>query len=689
MQLSQEKINLELKLSEQQERYLVSYVHNNFAEWDRNRISQREQYEKIKQALFADVTDVNKSNSELILLPQVYEQYHTIFSNIWKSNFANYDMMFNVQGNDEESQRQAALQKASLKASFNNMKLSSELHDALAYFLTTGEFTLFSGWETKTQQIRRKETVDEPITDPLSGFNLGTYPVEKAVVKPKVVYDGPKVTAVDPLSLVFDKSKMYNWDSCPKIYRSLATVTTIVENITYKEQLTSQMETELYAMAKASSDENNTIPGGTPDINGVEGDQIELLECWGDITLQDGTVLKNYVVVVAARKYLLRCEPNPYLNNPFSMHRFMPHPDTQRGRSMLLVAIPLNQVASQILNSQVRALKLIINPPYIAPMGMFTQNKLDLYPGKVIEYNDMFADKYPQPVQFKDALVGFDFLQLLETKIEGATGGFKYMVGSQDNRTRTATETSALVTGQNTRLSTTITFINSDCIIPMLGNVASLEANFNFDDKKVKVSSKQGTPEFSNIGADVKQADYTYVYGDSQTVVEMEAKVKKLADVIAPFADRVPIDWTEFLLMILQKLNIEDAERFIQADPLDEMMKGVPPEGRVKVKQQIAQFLQDPKSIQGLIGGGNDDPEAIQADKDSLAAFAIGKASLPDDIKMEELQRLGLGRSLLDMMLQQAQGGQSAQQQPGVAGPDVSTNSNASFPGAPPPSING
>ena len=303
--------------------------------------------------------------------------------------------------------------------------------------------------------------------------------------------------------------------------------------------------------------------------------------------LPNGLVLKNYVVTLAARKYILGIEPNPYIQNPFILHRYMIDPETGRGISPLLVSIPLNQVSSQILNSQIRGLKLSLNPPYMAPRGMFTQNYLDMYPGKIVEYDDMLSEKYPQPISFKDGMIGFDFLQLLETKIEASTGGFKYMTGAQDSRTRTATETSALVTGQNTRLSMTIAFMNIAVVIPMTEKIAKLMADFKFEDEEIRTSDQRGNPSFVNVTSSTRQGDYDYIYGDSQAVVEAEAKMKKIVDMIAPFAERVPIDWAEMLKMMLQKMNIEDSERILQTDPIDEMLGAMPVEMKTMIKKQI------------------------------------------------------------------------------------------------------
>ena len=65
------------------------------------------------------------------------------------------------------------------------------------------------------------------------------------------------------------------------------------------------------------------------------------------------------------------------------------------------VDLILNNIASTILNKQLDALALMMNPPYLAPKGCF-KGEQDVRPGKIIEYDAskrgrLFIDKnYPE-----------------------------------------------------------------------------------------------------------------------------------------------------------------------------------------------------------------------------------------------------------------------------------------------------
>lgn len=74
-------------------------------------------------------------------------------------------------------------------------------------------------------------------------------------------------------------------------------------------------------------------------------------------------------------------EDNPFVINPFIYANIIKNPDTERGISPLKVAIILNNVSSTILNKQLDALSLMMNPPYLAPKGCFKGEQI-VRPGK-------------------------------------------------------------------------------------------------------------------------------------------------------------------------------------------------------------------------------------------------------------------------------------------------------------------
>lgn len=64
---------------------------------------------------------------------------------------------------------------------------------------------------------------------------------------------------------------------------------------------------------------------------------------------------------------------------------------------------------------------LMMNPPYLAPKGCFKGEQI-VRPGKIIEYDSALMPQAPTPLNFDNALHGWDFLNYFKTTTESATG---------------------------------------------------------------------------------------------------------------------------------------------------------------------------------------------------------------------------------------------------------------------------
>jgi hypothetical protein len=63
----------------------------------------------------------------------------------------------------------------------------------------------------------------------------------------------------------------------------------------------------------------------------------------------------------------------------------------------------LNNLSSTILNKQIDALALMMNPPYLAPKGCFKGEQL-VKPGKIIEYDAALMPTAPTALSFDKAI---------------------------------------------------------------------------------------------------------------------------------------------------------------------------------------------------------------------------------------------------------------------------------------------
>lgn len=543
-----EKEQKAVKLTDEVHDWLVSSVFDDWDKWDKIRRPNLEAAEAVERVIYPSKKPGTKSD---ITMPEIYEIRETYKAHLWKSWFSSLDSMFDVQGKSKDDHFRATQQKAALINIFRDIDIVSKFEKGLDNWINRGEFVAFINWKTKVVQKRRKD---------LSYVDENGQIMPEFVVKDELVYDGPDITVVNPEAFVFDSAKKENFDSCPKIYRSWATYDEIASNKLYENF------EELESLAG-----NN--PSSQSSKKGIKGDQIELLEFWGDIKLKDGTLLKNWVITVAGRERVIRFEKNPFIINPFVFASFIEDPVTKRGISPLFVAIPLNEISTTILNLQIEALKLIVNKPYLAPKGSLS-GQIKVREGAIIEYDPALMPKEPTPLDFKDALVGWDFLKFFEEKIESATGIFKYMTGNPGmTSAKTATEASGIMLGQNVRLAKEVDVLNFRVKIPVIQKIAELMANFSFDLKEIKISKPNGDIDFVLVDEAVRQGNYDYTIGDGVAIFERKARLKESLDVLYQFS-KMPeiaprIKWVEVLKWTFEQLGSVDPNIFIRNDVVD------------------------------------------------------------------------------------------------------------------------
>lgn len=544
--------DLTQKLNEAEENYLVGSIAKKFDKFDDERSSQLTDIKLVRDAIYnSEIPRVNGWDNK-VELPDIYELAQTLKSHISENLYSHPDAMFDVSGTTPQTQAFANRQKAMLVNTFEQMNIENEMEKIIDGIIETGESTLFVGWETKIKSTRRAQTFEEQLLFPdKKGF----------VLDDKVIYDNAKVRFIKSEDFVFDKYNSENWDKCAKIYRTYLSVDEIFSDKSNNLLNNAKLETLKGVVAGKKNRREN-------QDRAVEGNKLEVLEFWGDIELSDGTLLKNWLIVVAGRREIIRFESNPFVINPFIHANIIESPQTGRGISPLRVALILNNIASTILNKQIDALALMMNPPYLAPKGCF-KGQQDVRPGKIIEYDAALMPTAPTPLAFDKAMVGWDFLNYFKSTIESATGIFKNMAGNIQSAERTATELNYSVSGQEARLNMILDSINRKIIVPMVEKTAEIISYFKLGRELIGVNDR-GKTHFLEIDDDVRNANYIYRYGDRKATFERKLRLKELFEVVKSFA-QVPeveekIDWLECFKFALEQYGIENANNFLLSD---------------------------------------------------------------------------------------------------------------------------
>lgn len=548
--------NLTSKLDYLDEQFLMNNIIEKYDYYNDMRNSQLSDNRLIKYAIYnSEIPKVNSWDCK-IELPEIYELAQTLKSHIVQNLYSHPDGMFDVSGIDMKTQALANKQKAMLVNTFETMKIEDEMEKIVDSVVETGEVTLFVGWETKTRKVRRALSIDEQLRE-------NTY--KSFVVEEKVVYDNAKVKFINYDDFVFDKNGTDNWDTCAKIYRTYQTFDQIKSNKANNMLNAEKLELLKGVMANKKFKKDYK----------TQNEKIEVLEFWGDIELASGEVLKNKLVVVAGRRIIIRYEDNPFVINPFVHANIIECPTTGRGISPLRVALILNNISSTILNKQLDALALMMNPPYLAPKGCF-KGQQDVRPGKIIEYDASLMTTVPTPLAFDKAMTGWDFLNYFKNTIESATGIFKNMAGNVQAFDRTATEINYSVNGQEARLNMILESINRKVIVPMVEKTAELIANFKLGKENILVNDR-GQTSFIEVDDETRNSTYIYRYGDRKATFERKSKLKELFEVVQSFAKvqsvAQRIDWIECFKFALEQYGIENANNFLTMEKAEQQNK--------------------------------------------------------------------------------------------------------------------
>ncbi|MCD7740381.1 MAG: hypothetical protein LUH11_03430, partial [Candidatus Gastranaerophilales bacterium] len=595
------------KLSEYNKKKVVDNIVEKYNNLYEARKTQIDETNVLRDEIYQRKSYVEDKDKEykIFKLPELTELWQSLKAHLYENIYKTPESMFDCQGEDEQSQSYAATQKAMLVKAFTKMKFQQQMEKMTDCIVDSGEAVLYVGWEKRIKKVRRKKTSLEKIQDNiLLGFQSLFGNSEHAKVEfenlkskkqnyveyEKLVYDGPVVKCIDNLEFVFDPFKSDDFENADMMYRTHKSYYEIIDNRNY--QLSTEVKNDLKNVEDEFNREEYQIKKDGDKDKSKDG-LIELIEYYGNIKIQD-KLIRNYLIVIANKKHIIRFEPNPYLHKPFVYGNIIEDPDTRRGVSPLRVAKSLNDISSEILSKQVYCLDLIINPAWLSPKKMLSKD-VKIKPGEVIEYESDELAKTPlkpEKLDFSKAFTGFDFISYFKSLIERATGIFKNMVGSEEVRQKTATETQAIVAGQSARQSQMVDKIYSNLIIPVIEKVADTTANEQFGTAELYQFDKSNNKgNIIQITDETRNGNYRYIYSDSKSNAEKITKFKEMLSVIKEFLQdqevNKKIDKIELFKMTLETLGFDNTGRII-FDDKELIEKNVNDINKEKVIQEYA-----------------------------------------------------------------------------------------------------
>ena len=552
-------------LSKEEEGRLIKKITSDFTSLNSKRASNLEMASKLANEIFfkndfKSISDKNQKWKAKVKMCKTFMFYQTLKAYIWRNTYANVNSMFDVSGENHDSNNASNKQKAMLVDILEKMDYQRTCDQIIDNALLYGELISYTSWKKNYEEYRR----------PIDFFkNLFTTDVQKlplimeAISKGKnywtdtrKIYDNPYIYPVNPADLVFDSSQKDNWDSCPKIYRVYKTPAEILENKYYTFSKEQREE-----ISKMVNDNNSKYTNSKDDV--VKGSTIEVLEHWGDLKLSDGTLLKNWHAVVVGRKYLASFGKNEGIINPFSYGAFITDPETKRGISPLYSILSLAHFQEELLNRTCNLQALNENPPLLAPEGFFDEDEINLYPGKIIEYGDNLTPAAAFQQLTFNPTVFLDDISFLNDLMAEVSGIFPNMIGAvETSASKTATEINTKTQGQMIRLAMLVDTINQDLIIPNVEKVAKLCADFKSGIETVFVNH-ENQQEVIEVDDFVRQGDYKYMYSDSSMTTQKSQQADIVIQAVERFASLIPLNLQEIFVWYFEQKGVDNPERFL------------------------------------------------------------------------------------------------------------------------------
>ena len=564
-----EKENSTKKLSKSDENSLVKSITEDFKIYNEKRNQNLQNSNALIDEIFfknkvaTNSSDKNTNWKSKIKMCKLFMFYQTLKAFIWRNVYSNVNSMFDVSGENQDSDNSSNKQKAMLVDILEKMNYQKTCDTVIDNALLYGELISFTAWKKRYEEYRR----------PIEFFkNIFSDDVQKlprileAIAKGKnywtdsrKIYDNPFIYPVNPANLVFDVSQKDNWNDCPKIYRSFKSPQDIINNQLYSiDKITAQ---EIKNLVKSDTEPyNKDVKKLLDEV--VDGQTVEILEHWGDLKLPDGTLLKNWHAVIVARKYLVRFQKNETIINPFTYGTFIQDPESKRGISPLYSILSIAHAQEDLFNRTLNMQALSENPPLLAPEGFFTQEEINLYPGKIIEYGDNLSPSAAfKQLTFEHTVFSND-ISFLDSLMSEVSGIYPSMIGIDEDSVKTATEITTKTQGQMTRLAMLLDIINQYFIIPNVKNVAKLCADFKSGVETVFIN-KNNQKELIEIDDSVRQADYKYTYSDRTMINEKSNKADLLVQAIDKFSQKIALDLPEIFIWYFEQKGVENPERFL------------------------------------------------------------------------------------------------------------------------------
>ena len=329
--------------------------------------------------------------------------------------------------------------------------------------------------------------------------------------------------------------------------------------------------------------------------------EVEVIEFWGDITIEDYTY--HDVVVTVVGNNLARVEPNPYWGGkPFIIGNAIPVPGRPYGMSPLEPVLGMIHELNILTNQRLDNLELVIDQMWgFINDGVVDPSNLMTAPGKIIPMAEQ-GNVFPIDRGGQNLYISYEETQLLEQNIDKTVGVGAY-IGTQQGRKGervTAQEIQAVRDAGGNRLSSIHGHIETTQMEMLLQKVVASCRQYVTYDEVIRYQGKAGNQIYAQFGPRELMYDYDIMPVGAEYVANKERRLQEVMSFIElvsqseQFAQQV--NWEELLRMAARRFGFqEDIDRFLTgpqepAMPEPGMMpeEGMPPQQGSEVDELAA-----------------------------------------------------------------------------------------------------
>jgi len=482
---------------------LAVEISTNWEVWNGSRAEWRSRVEENKKYRYAtsvqETTNVQNPHSHTTHIPKISQIADNLLANYFSALFPHEDWL-RFEGNDAESEafdkRIAVL--AYIKTKHRLNKFFQEIMKTLDDWILYGN--AFCGVTYKQEFHQDPETGEV-----LSG------------------YIGPVIYRISPDDIVFNPLATSFKDS-PKIIRTLKTLGELHRDLEENPDLqysadiinliTKNREV-LKQMTDTSVDKHVQMQfdGFGSASQYYKSGYVEILEFYGDIYDTNNDVwLKNYVITVVDRQYILRSEPlNTWSGRPYIFHvGWRLRPDNLWAMGPLDNLVGMQYLINHLENARADAFDQMIDPDRVIKGDVDMEHR-----GSAIDYyvNDPSIGGDVQHLTPDTTVLNADFqIQRKEAQMEEYAGAPREAMGIRTPGEKTAFEVSSLQNAASRIFQAKVTYFEEQFLEPIINaEIEVARRNLNTTDIVRIVDDDFGVAEFLQVTKEDLLANGTLV----------------------------------------------------------------------------------------------------------------------------------------------------------------------------------